>query len=105
MPSLALAIGGAGAPPPIQQAASTASFDVFLGLFVLFVAAKVGEEIARRLGQPSVVGELLGGVVVGPYALGWAQLTEPAAVFSELGVVILLFAVGLEVRKIGRAHV
>ena len=37
-------------------------------------------------------------MVVGPYALGWAQLTEPAAVFSEVGVVILLFAVGLEVR-------
>jgi Kef-type K+ transport system membrane component KefB len=98
MPSLALAIGGAASAPPIQQAASTASFDVFLGLFVLFVAAKIGEELARRLGQPSVVGELLGGVVVGPYALGWAQLTEPAAVFSEVGVVILLFAVGLEVR-------
>ena len=98
MPSLALAIGGAVAPLPIQATASTASFDVFLGLFVLFVAAKIGEEIARRLGQPSVVGELLGGVVVGPYALGWAQLTEPAAVFSEVGVVILLFAVGLEVR-------
>lgn len=98
MPSLALAIGGAVAPLPIQTTASTASFDVFLGLFVLFVAAKIGEEIARRLGQPSVVGELLGGVVVGPYALGWAQLTEPAAVFSEVGVVILLFAVGLEVR-------
>jgi Kef-type K+ transport system membrane component KefB len=93
-----LAIAGAGTPSPIRQAASTASFDVFVGLFVLFVAAKIGEEIARRLGQPAVVGELLGGVLVGPYALGWAQLTEPAAVFSEVGVVILLFTVGLEVR-------
>ena len=98
MPSLALAVGGLGAPPPLQPAASSASSDVLLGLFVLFVAAKIGEEIARRLGQPAVVGELLGGVIVGPYALGWAQLTEPAAVFSEFGVVILLFAVGLEVR-------
>jgi Kef-type K+ transport system membrane component KefB len=98
MPSLAFAVGGLGAPPPVQAAASTASSDVLLGLFVLFVAAKIGEELARRLGQPAVVGELLGGVIVGPYALGWAQLTEPAAVFSEFGVVILLFAVGLEVR-------
>jgi Na+:H+ antiporter len=96
--AFSFAIEGAGATPPIQQAASAASSDVFLGLFVLFVAAKLGEEIARRLGQPAVVGELLGGVLVGPYALGWAQLTEPAAVFSEFGVVILLFAVGLEVR-------
>ena len=96
--SFAFAVGGVAASPPVQQAASSASSDVFLGLFVLFVAAKIGEELARRLGQPAVVGELLGGVVVGPYALGWAQLTEPAAVFSEFGVVILLFAVGLEVR-------
>jgi Na+:H+ antiporter len=95
---LAFALGGVVATPPIQQAASSASSDVLLGLFVLFVAAKIGEELARRLGQPAVVGELLGGVIVGPYALGWAQLTEPAAVFSEFGVVILLFAVGLEVR-------
>lgn len=90
--------GGGGQPAVVPAAAGTVSFDVFFGLFVLFVAAKAGEEIARRLGQPAVVGELLGGVVVGPYALGWAQLTEPAAVFSEVGVVILLFAVGLEVR-------
>ena len=96
--TLAFAIAGAGATPPIRQAASAASPDVLLGLFVLFVAAKLGEEVARRLGQPAVVGELLGGVIVGPFALGWAQLTEPAAVFSEFGVVILLFAVGLEVR-------
>ena len=94
---LPVAAGGSQ-PPVVPAAAGTVSFDVFLGLFVLFVAAKAGEEIARRLGQPAVVGELLGGVVVGPYALGWAQLTEPAAVFSEVGVVILLFAVGLEVR-------
>jgi Na+:H+ antiporter len=95
---LGLAIAGGGPLAPVQLGASTTSFDVFLGLFVLFVAAKIGEEVARRLGQPSVVGELLGGVIVGPFALGWAQLTEPAAVFSEVGVVILLFAVGLEVR-------
>jgi len=52
---LAFALGGVVAPPPIQQAASTTSSDVFLGLFVLFVAAKLGEELARRLGQPAVV--------------------------------------------------
>jgi Kef-type K+ transport system membrane component KefB len=69
-----------------------------VGLFVLFVAAKFGEEVFRRLGQPAVVGELLGGFVVGPGLLGIVTPGESAAVFAELGVVILLFAVGLEVR-------
>jgi Kef-type K+ transport system membrane component KefB len=88
-------IGTTVAPPP---AASEAPTDVLLGLFILFVGAKLGEEVARRLGQPAVVGELLGGFAVGPYALGLVVPGETAAVFSELGVIILLFAVGLEVR-------
>lgn len=71
---------------------------VLAGLFMLLVAAKVGEELARRLGQPGVVGELAGGFLVGPYALGLVQPGETAAVFSEIGVILLLFSVGLEVR-------
>ncbi len=67
-------------------------------LFVLFVGAKLGEEVFRRLRQPAVVGELLGGFVVGPHALGLATPGEAAEVLAELGVVILLFTVGLEVR-------
>ncbi len=69
-----------------------------LGLFVLFVGAKVGEEVARRLGQPGVVGELLGGFFVGPAVLGLVVPGETAFVLAEIGVVILLFSVGLEVR-------
>ena len=82
----------------VYPAASAAPFEVMLGLFLLFLGAKVGEEIARRLGQPAVVGELLGGFVVGPGALGLVVPGETAAVLAEVGVVILLFAVGLEVR-------
>jgi Kef-type K+ transport system membrane component KefB len=78
--------------------ATGAPLDVMLGLFLLFVGAKIGEEIARRLGQPAVVGELLGGFVVGPGVLGLVVPGETAAVLAEIGVVILLFAVGLEVR-------
>ena len=83
---------------PILPTASDAPLSVMVGLFILFVGAKVGEELARRTGQPAVVGELRGGFVVGPGFLGLVAPGESAAVFAELGVVILLFTVGLEVR-------
>ncbi len=67
-------------------------------LFILFLAAKIGEEVFRRINQPGVIGELLGGFIVGPFALGLAHVTITAEVFAELGVIILLFTVGLEVR-------
>ena len=81
-----------------------------IALAVLFIGAKFGEEIARRLGQPGVVGELAGGFLVGPHALGLVEPGEVAFVLAELGVVILLFKVGLEVRvddllAVGRAAV
>jgi Kef-type K+ transport system membrane component KefB len=89
-------------PPLARPSAPTAGSEellsVILGLFILLVAAKVGEEVARRLHQPGVVGELAGGFVVGPFALGLVTPGETAFVFSEIGVVILLFTVGLEVR-------
>lgn len=72
--------------------------DTLFSLFILFFAAKVGEEVFRRINQPGVIGELLGGFIVGPFALGLADVTLTAEVFAELGVVILLFTVGLEVR-------
>lgn len=84
--------------PDIVSTASAAPLDVMLGLFLLFVGAKVGEEVARRLGQPAVVGELVGGFLVGPGALALVTPGETAAVLAEIGVVILLFSVGLEVR-------
>lgn len=88
-------------PPPDQSAdlgASAAPVELLLSLFLLFIGAKAGEEIARRLRQPAVVGELLGGFIVGPNALALVVPGETAAVLAEIGVVILLFAVGLEVR-------
>jgi Kef-type K+ transport system membrane component KefB len=79
-------------------AESAAFADTLFSLFILFFAAKVGEEIFRRIDQPGVIGELLGGFLVGPFALGLADVTITAEIFAELGVVILLFTVGLEVR-------
>jgi Kef-type K+ transport system membrane component KefB len=81
--------------------------EVLLSLFVVFVAAQVGGEIAQRLKLPAVVGEITAGCVIGPYAFGWITLNEPLEVLAELGAVLLLFSVGLEtrvgeLRKVGR---
>ena len=95
---LTAALPGIDDPGRADTAASAAPLDVLMSLFLLLVAAKAGEELARRLGQPAVVGELLGGFVVGPHALNLAGIGEATSVFAEIGVVILLFAVGLEVR-------
>ena len=67
-------------------------------LFAVLVAAKVGNEIFRRLGQPTVVGEILGGLVVGPAVLGIYEVNPETALFAEIGVVLLLFQVGVETR-------
>lgn len=71
---------------------------VLTGVLVAFTAALVGGEIAQRLKMPSVVGQIGAGVAVGPFALGWLQESAPLALLSELGVILLLFAVGLETK-------
>lgn len=93
-----LAVGPPLVVPDLVAGVSAAPLGVMLTLFVLFVGAKAGEEVARRLGQPTVVGELVGGFIVGPGALALAVPGETAFVLAEIGVVILLFSVGLEVR-------
>ena len=82
--------------------------DILFSLFVIFVAAQVGAEIAQRLKLPGVVGEIAAGCVVGPSVLGWIVVNEPLEVLAEIGVVLLLFSVGLETRlddlkRVGRS--
>ncbi len=66
-------------------------------LFVIFAAAKLLGFLAERIGQPAVLGELVGGVLVGVSVLG---LVDPKAevlhLLAEIGVLILLFEIGLE---------
>jgi Kef-type K+ transport system membrane component KefB len=72
-----------------------------IGAFLLAFAsallgAKMFGELAERLGQPSVLGELLAGVVLGPSVLGLVPLSDGIFLLAEIGVILLLFEVGLE---------
>ncbi|HSP95489.1 MAG TPA: cation:proton antiporter [Thermoanaerobaculia bacterium] len=60
------------------------------------LGAKLLGEVAERLGQPAVLGELLAGVLLGPSVLGLVTLTAGAFMLAEIGVILLLFEVGLE---------
>lgn len=65
-------------------------------LIVIYVAARLLGELTARLGQSSVLGELLAGVLVGGSVLGWVEETETLKLLGEIGVMLLLFEVGLE---------
>jgi Kef-type K+ transport system membrane component KefB len=72
----------------------------FLALAVILIAAKLLGELAERLGQPAVLGELIAGVLLGASALGVVPSSgvpaEVIHVLAELGVLLLLFEIGLE---------
>jgi Kef-type K+ transport system membrane component KefB len=70
------------------------------GFLLAFAAALIGArllgEAVQRLGQPAVLGELLAGVVLGPSVLGLVPVSASIFVLAEIGVILLLFEVGLE---------
>jgi Kef-type K+ transport system membrane component KefB len=69
-----------------------------LSMLVVFASAKLLAEIFERLGQPGIVGEILAGILIGPHVLGWMQPNEVLTILADLGVMFLLFRVGLEVK-------
>src|SRR6188472_54756 len=79
---------------------------IIISLSILLFSAKILAEIFQRIKQPVVLGELLAGIIVGPYALGGLPLFggEPLVVLDEtikyigeLSAVIILFIAGLEI--------
>ena len=93
---------------------------ILVDLFIIYAAAKIAGEIFVRLKQPAIVGEVLAGVLIGPYTLGLVgspdsdltglfggdreaaeeSLNVVFDVIATLGVIILLFFVGLETRLV-----
>jgi len=74
--------------------ADLASF--LLAFASALLGAKLLGEICERLGQPAVLGELLAGVLLGPSMLGLVPLSAGILLIAEVGVLLLLFEVGLE---------
>lgn len=67
-----------------------------LQLVLILFATKIAGQISIRLGQPSVLGKIIAGIILGPALLGWVHDTELMAVFSQIGVLLLMFLAGLE---------
>ena len=79
---------------------------ILIALVGIFVATKLLGEVARRIGQPAVLGELIAGILLGGSVLGVVNPADPViATMSELGVIILLFAIGLETELVAIARV
>src|SRR5262245_12884703 len=70
-----------------------------LSMLAVFGTAKLLAEVCERLGQPGIVGEIIAGILIGPSVLNWIQPNEVLHALSELGVMFLLFRVGLEVKS------
>ncbi len=67
--------------------------------FIIFTSAKILGEVCVRLGMPALIGELAAGVMLGDYVLGVISASDHVLMsFAELGVIFLLFHVGLEIR-------
>src|SRR5215510_1052021 len=72
--------------------------DLPLSMLLVFGTAKLLSEICEKLKQPGIVGEILAGILIGPSVLGWVTPNELILTLAELGVMFLLFRVGLEIK-------
>jgi Kef-type K+ transport system membrane component KefB len=69
-----------------------------LQLLVIFLWAKIFGELFEQLSLPAVLGEILSGVVLGPYLTGFVVPNDAITSIGELGAIFLLFTVGLQIR-------
>ncbi len=86
--------------------ASTPEFSLLLNLGLAIFAAFALSTIFERIKQPVVLGQLIAGIIVGPFGLGLVQDLGAINLLASLGIVLLLFVVGLEldpleIRRVG----
>lgn len=84
----------------LARAVPEGGFDVpgvLIALVAILVATKILGELAQRINQPAVLGELIAGVILGGSVLGLVDPADPVIhTMAEVGVIILLFLIGLE---------
>ncbi len=69
---------------------------LLLQLLVIFVSAKVAGELFESVRLPSVLGEIVAGIALGPFALGWINPSDTIHSVAEIGAIFVLFSAGLE---------
>ena len=70
--------------------------ELILELAIILFASKIAGDISVKLGQPSVLGKLLIGVILGPAVLGIVSDSKTLAELSQIGVILLMFIAGME---------
>ncbi len=71
-------------------------FEFFFQIALILLSTKLAGDLSVRLGQPSVLGKLIVGIVHGPAVLGWIENSELITQLSNVGVILLMFMAGLE---------
>jgi len=72
------------------------SFEAILFIAVLVIASKLGGELLHRIGQPTILGNVIAGIIVGPAFLAIVHPIEAIELFVSIGVFFLFFLIGLE---------
>ena len=85
--------------PPNCKLETVHSDSIPLMLLVVFGSAKLLGEVFERLRMPGIVGEILAGILIGPGVLRWIAPNDVLNALAELGVMFLLFGVGLEIKR------
>jgi Kef-type K+ transport system membrane component KefB len=70
--------------------------EFFIKLLAIILSAKLFAEIFARLRMPPVLGEVTAGIVIGPSLLGFIEPDATFQLLAEIGILLLLFEVGLE---------
>lgn len=71
-------------------------YSYLLSIALILISTKILGLFSKKIKLPQVVGALLAGVILGPACLGWIHNTEMLSCLSEIGVIVLMFAAGLE---------